>query len=89
MPHNIAASPDGSQLFLTHSGPLSTTVSIFNLAGDGSPGNPVFHESVTVGSNPFGIAAFSVLPEPNTLLLLALALAVAAIPSMRLNRRVA
>jgi YVTN family beta-propeller protein len=72
LPHNIAIAPDGSELFLTHSGPASTTVSIFKLAGVGSPDNPAFHESVTVGTNPFGILAITVVPEPGSLALLAL-----------------
>jgi DNA-binding beta-propeller fold protein YncE len=86
-PHNIAVSPDGTHLFLTHSGPTSTSVSIFALAGDGSPNNPLFRELVTVGANPFGITAFIVAPEPSTLILVALTLALAALPSIRMNRR--
>jgi DNA-binding beta-propeller fold protein YncE len=86
-PHNIAISPDGLKLFLTHSGPTSAAVSIFDLAGGGSRDNPVFHESVTVATNPFGIVAFTVAPEPNTLALVALSLAMAALSSMRVNRR--
>jgi DNA-binding beta-propeller fold protein YncE len=86
-PHNIAISPDASQLFLTHSSSSSTSVSIFGLTGDGSPNNPVFLQSVTAGTNPFGITAFIVAPEPNTLVLLVLTLALATLPSIRINRR--
>jgi YVTN family beta-propeller protein len=79
MPHNIAVSPDRTELFLTHSGASSTAVSIFDLAGAGSPDNPVFSDSVSVQSNPWGIVAFTVVPEPNTLALVALTLAMIAL----------
>jgi DNA-binding beta-propeller fold protein YncE len=86
-PHNVVVSPDGLQLFLTHSGPTNSTLSIFALAGSGSPGDPVFDESVTVGLNPWGVTAFLVAPEPNAVTLLGLALAAAALPSIRITRR--
>jgi DNA-binding beta-propeller fold protein YncE len=81
-PHNIAITSDQTQLFLTHSGATSTAVSIFDLANDGSPDNPGFIDSVNVGLNPWGIVAFSVLPEPHTLAL-ALTLVMASFPSLR------
>jgi DNA-binding beta-propeller fold protein YncE len=87
MPHNVAISRDQTKLFLTHSGPTSTSVSIFDLTGAGSPDNPVFRELVSVQSNPFGIVAFTVAPEPNSLALVALSLAMAALSSIRLPRQ--
>jgi DNA-binding beta-propeller fold protein YncE len=84
-PHNIVISPDRTELFLTHSGATSTSVSIFDLNGAGSPDNPVFSESVSVQSNPWGIVAFTIVPEPNTAVLIALTLAVSAISSLRVN----
>jgi YVTN family beta-propeller protein len=71
-PHNIVIAPDGLQLFLTHSGSTNSAVSIFYLAGAGSPDNPAFNNSVTVGANPWGILAITVLPEPDALALLSL-----------------
>ena len=86
-PHNIAIPPDQTKLFLTHSGPTSTAVSIFDLAGAGCTDNPAFRESVNVQLNPFGITAFTVVPEPNTVLLVALALAAIAFSSTRMRTR--
>jgi DNA-binding beta-propeller fold protein YncE len=81
-PHNIAITSDQAQLFLTHSGATSTAVSVFDLANDGSPDNPGFIDSVNVGLNPWGIVAFTVVPEPSTLAL-ALTLVMAGITSIR------
>jgi DNA-binding beta-propeller fold protein YncE len=53
VPHNIALTPNGKKLFVTHSGP-NDMVSVYRVSGR-SP-VPIFEESVTVGSNPFGIA---------------------------------
>ena len=53
VPHNIALTPNGKRIFVTHSGP-NDKVSIFTTKG-GSP-MPVLDEVVTVGSNPFGLA---------------------------------
>jgi len=53
VPHNIALTPDGTQIFVTHSGP-NDKVSIFSTRS-GSP-VPVLADVVTVGDNPFGLA---------------------------------
>jgi YVTN family beta-propeller protein len=53
VPHNIALTPSGRKLYITHSGP-NDTVSVYRL----SNGNPVpaLVGEVTVGNNPFGLA---------------------------------
>jgi DNA-binding beta-propeller fold protein YncE len=53
VPHNIAVTPNGKKIFVTHSGP-NTTVSVFETRGR-TP-MPTLVDEVTVGSNPFGIA---------------------------------
>jgi YVTN family beta-propeller protein len=54
VPHNLAVSPSGRQLFVTHSGATSDKVSICSMTAT----NPVpsCDETVTVGLNPFGLA---------------------------------
>lgn len=62
VPHNIALTPDrgvffpqgrgGRKLYLTHSGATASQVTVYKLKG----GLPVFHKTVTVGFNPFGLA---------------------------------
>jgi DNA-binding beta-propeller fold protein YncE len=54
VPHNIALTPNGKTLYVTHSGGSSDKVTVFRTRGR-SP-VPVFHDEVTVGLNPFGIA---------------------------------
>jgi DNA-binding beta-propeller fold protein YncE len=69
-PHNIAVSPDGSRLYLTHSGTSQVTFYTFD-----ANGVPVLAGTLTTGSNPFAIAtipAGTVVPEPATLTLLLL-----------------
>lgn len=53
VPHNIALSAEGDKLFITHSG-SNNQVSIYTLDEDGLP---ELSGSVTVGENPFGLAA--------------------------------
>jgi DNA-binding beta-propeller fold protein YncE len=53
VPHNIALTPDGRKLYLTHSGP-NDKVTIYRI-GSGDP-VPEYSAEVTVGLNPFGIA---------------------------------
>ncbi|MEM8809344.1 MAG: beta-propeller fold lactonase family protein [Cyanobacteria bacterium P01_G01_bin.38] len=53
VPHNLAVTNDGDQLFLTHSGAEATAVSVFSL---NDPTQPVWQTSVNTGGlNPFGI----------------------------------
>jgi DNA-binding beta-propeller fold protein YncE len=53
VPHNIAVTPNGNKIFVTHSG-TNTTVSVFETRGR-TP-MPTLVDEITVGSNPFGIA---------------------------------
>lgn len=53
VPHNIALTPDGRKLYLTHSGP-NDKVTVYRI-GFGDP-VPEYSAEVTVGLNPFGIA---------------------------------
>ncbi len=53
-PHNYAVSGD-DKLFVTHSGAANNQVSIYDLTP-----TPVLSTTVEVGSNPFGLAAFSI-----------------------------
>ena len=54
VPHNIALTPDGKKLYLTHSGPTADKVTIYT-ASKREP-VPVHSGEVTVGLNPFGLA---------------------------------
>lgn len=53
IPHNIAVTANGRKLYVTHSGGGASTVSVFET---NKKGNPTFVTTVTVGSNPFGLA---------------------------------
>jgi YVTN family beta-propeller protein len=53
VPHNIALTPNGRKIYVTHSGP-NDKVSVYRTSGS-SP-VPSYVGDVTVGSNPFGIA---------------------------------
>jgi DNA-binding beta-propeller fold protein YncE len=53
VPHNIALTPGGKKLYLTHSGP-NDKVTIYDIAGDDPV--PVYIGKVTTGANPFGLA---------------------------------
>jgi DNA-binding beta-propeller fold protein YncE len=53
-PHNVALTPDGGKLFLTHSGSAANQVSIYRTHP--RTGVPEFEETVIVGTNPFAIA---------------------------------
>jgi len=54
VPHNIALTPDGEKLYLTHSGASSNKVTIYT-ATNSAP-VPTLLGEVTVGFNPFGLA---------------------------------
>jgi DNA-binding beta-propeller fold protein YncE len=53
-PHNIALTPNGRKLYLTHSGPTANKVTIYTVS-NWNP-YPVFAGEATVGLNPFGLA---------------------------------
>jgi DNA-binding beta-propeller fold protein YncE len=53
-PHNVALTPDGLKLYLTHSGPGSNKVTIYTISKKNP--TPVLSGEVVVGENPFGIA---------------------------------
>jgi DNA-binding beta-propeller fold protein YncE len=53
VPHNIALTPDGHTIYVTHSGPTSDKVTIYSTVANDP--RPVFAGEVTVGLNPFGI----------------------------------
>jgi YVTN family beta-propeller protein len=53
VPHNIAVTPDGSKLYLTHSGGSSNAVTVYTVGEDRTP---VLAGEITVGFNPFGLA---------------------------------
>jgi len=65
-PHNIALSPDNQRLYVTHSGPTATKVSIFDVS---NPSDPSLLGAVDAQLNPFGIAAVPAIPEPAAWLL--------------------
>lgn len=54
VPHNIALTPSGRMLFLTHSGATSDKVTFYTTTRHDP--TPVFAGEVTVGLNPFGLA---------------------------------
>jgi DNA-binding beta-propeller fold protein YncE len=82
-PHNIGLSLDNSRLYITHTGGTSNTVSFYDISSANPI--PVHMGNVTVGTNPFGIAAVSV-PEPSTLALLLVG-SLASAAALRLSRR--
>lgn len=53
-PHNIALTPNGLKLYVTHSGGPSDKVTVYS-ASRNDP-TPVFLTELTVGLNPFGLA---------------------------------
>jgi YVTN family beta-propeller protein len=54
-PHNLAGTPDGNKLYVTHTNGQAN-VTVYDISG--ANGIPVFSKDITVGSNPFGIAYF-------------------------------
>jgi DNA-binding beta-propeller fold protein YncE len=56
IPHNLALTSNGQKLYVTHSGPTADKVSVFNTNGKGKIS---FLKTVTVGTNPFGLAYVS------------------------------
>ncbi len=53
VPHNLALTPNGKKLFVTHSGGTSDKVTVYELVGPYR--QPEYVGEVTVGLNPFGI----------------------------------
>lgn len=53
-PHNIALTPEGNKLYITHSGANADQVSVYRI--DKKTNMPVLESTVTVGLNPFGLA---------------------------------
>jgi YVTN family beta-propeller protein len=54
VPHNIALTPNGQKLYVTHSGGSADKVTIYTAKANDPV--PVFLTEVTVGLNPFGLA---------------------------------
>lgn len=54
VPHNIALTPNGRKLYVTHSGGAATAVTVYELRGSSKV--PVFTTTVAAGTNPFGLA---------------------------------
>ena len=54
VPHNIALSPNGKKVYITHSGATSSEVSVFERRNKNKPLLPV--TTVITGLNPFGLA---------------------------------
>lgn len=54
VPHNIALTPGGHKLYLTHSGATNDKVTVYHIAAD-EPAIELTGE-VTTGANPFGLA---------------------------------
>lgn len=54
IPHNIALTPNGKKLYVTHSGATANQVTIYTTTRNDAV--PVFIGAVTVGRNPFGLA---------------------------------
>ena len=54
VPHNLALTPNGHKLYVTHSGGTADKVTIYTQSQNDP--TPVFSGEVTVGLNPFGLA---------------------------------
>lgn len=54
VPHNIALTPGGNKLYVTHSGGVSDKVSIYSVSP--RTGSPTLIGEATTGFNPFGLA---------------------------------
>jgi DNA-binding beta-propeller fold protein YncE len=53
VPHNIALTPNGKKLYVTHSAE-NNTVTVYTASRQHPV--PTFARSITVGNNPFGLA---------------------------------
>ncbi len=54
VPHNIALTPNGTKLYVTHSGATADMVTVYTATSQNPM--PVLKTAVTVGINPFGLA---------------------------------
>lgn len=54
IPHNLTVNESNDKLFVTHSSPMNDKVTVYDISGDGM----LLSDTVTVGSNPFGIAYY-------------------------------
>lgn len=54
VPHNIALTPNGKKVYVTHSGAASNVVTVYTTTRLDPV--PEYLTSVTVGNNPFGLA---------------------------------
>lgn len=55
VPHNVALTPNGKKIYVTHSGATANKASVYTVRKKGEV--PIPSANVTVGVNPFGIAA--------------------------------
>jgi len=55
VPHNLVVNKKASKLFVTHSGGTATTLSVFDI---GPREGLTFSKTVTIGTNPFGLAYY-------------------------------
>lgn len=53
VPHNIALTPNGNKIYVTHSGGTADTVTVYTATPKDPV--PVFKTTITVGTNPFGL----------------------------------
>ncbi len=53
-PHNLAVTPNGRKLYVTHSGATANQVTVYSVSGKNPV--PVYLKSITAGLNPFGLA---------------------------------
>lgn len=54
VPHNLAVNTNGSKLYVTHSGGTANQLTIYRL----NKPNPILKSTLTVGTNPFGLAFY-------------------------------
>lgn len=54
VPHNIALTPNGQKIYVTHSGGSADTVTVYTTTKEDR--TPVFKDTITVETNPFGLA---------------------------------
>ena len=54
VPHNVALTPNGKKIYVTHSGGAADKVTVYTVSNKDP--NPTFLTDVTTGLNPFGLA---------------------------------